>query len=257
MSKADSATRILSLMDLTSLNDDDTDANIIALCHSAVTTAGSPAALCVYARFVPLAKTTLQELGVANHIRVATVTNFPAGDNDIAAAVQQTRTAIANGADEVDLVFPWRALMAGDEHIGLAMVKACKAVCGDRLLKVIIESGALATPVLIQRASELAIDGGADFIKTSTGKVAVNATPEAAEVMLNVIRDKGGHIGFKAAGGVRTLEQAEAYLALAARIMGPGWATPARFRFGASGLLRDLLKVLQLPEQYANKTAGY
>lgn len=257
MNKTDSAARVLSLMDLTSLNNADTNANIVALCHSAVTAAGTPAAVCIYAGFVPLAKATLSELGVAEQIRVATVTNFPDGGNDIALAVQQTQAAIADGADEVDLVFPWRALMAGDEHIGLAMVKACKAACGERLLKVIIESGELAEPVLIQRASELAIEGGADFIKTSTGKVVVNATLDAAEVMLKVIRDKGGHTGFKAAGGVRTLEQAEAYLALAARIMGPEWATPARFRFGASGLLHDLLKVLQLPEQQANKTPGY
>ncbi|MCC4265425.1 deoxyribose-phosphate aldolase [Oceanimonas baumannii] len=252
-----SARRVLSLMDLTSLNDSDTDADITALCHRVVTAAGTPAAVCVYPQFVSLAKTTLAALGVAEQVRVATVTNFPDGSADIAGAVQQTQAAIAAGADEVDLVFPWRALQSGDEQTGLALVSACKAACGEQLLKVIIESGALAEPALIRRASELAIEGGADFIKTSTGKVTVNATPEAAGIMLEVIRATGGTTGFKAAGGVRTLAQAAEYLALADRLMGPEWVTPAHFRFGASGLLTDLLRILQEPENSSVSQDSY
>lgn len=240
------ARQILGLMDLTRLNEHDTEADIIALCHQAATPAGTPAAVCVYPAFVPLARATLLELGIADQVRVATVTNFPAGGSDSAGAARETRAAIAAGADEVDVVFPWRALLAGDEHTGLELVRACRAACGERVLKVIIESGELGTPALIKRASELAIEGGADFIKTSTGKVAVNATLDAAHIMLKVIKQSGRPVGFKAAGGVRTTAQAADYLRLAADIMGPGWITPAHLRFGASGLLTDLLHTLQL-----------
>ncbi|WMC09983.1 deoxyribose-phosphate aldolase [Oceanimonas pelagia] len=240
------ARQALSLMDLTRLNEHDTEADIVALCHQAVTPAGTPAAVCIHSAFVPLARATLAELGVAGRVRVATVTNFPDGGSDIARAERETQAAIAAGADEVDVVFPWRALLAGDEHTGLALVRACRAAGGARTLKVIIESGELGTPALIRRASELAIEGGADFIKTSTGKVAVNATLEAAGIMLEVIKHSGRPVGFKAAGGVRTLAQAADYLRLAAGIMGPAWITPAHFRFGASGLLTELLHPLQL-----------
>jgi len=152
---------------------------------------------------------------------------------------------VASGAHEVDVVFPYRALMAGDEETGRELVEMCKAACGGQAqLKVIIESGELKEPALIQRASELAIEGGADFIKTSTGKVPVNATLEAAEIMLKAIKASGKNVGFKAAGGVRTAEEAAQYLALAADIMGPQWVTPEHFRFGASSLLNNLLNTL-------------
>lgn len=167
------AQRAIELMDLTTLNDDDTDQKVIDLCHKAVTPAGNTAAICIYPRFIPIARKTLDELG-AEDIQIATVTNFPHGNDDIAIAVLETRAAVAYGADEVDVVFPYRALMEGNESVGYELVKACKEACGDVLLKVIIESGVLADPALIRRASELSIDAGADFIKTSTGKVPVD-----------------------------------------------------------------------------------
>ena len=233
----------LSLMDLTSLNDDDTVAAIQTLCAKAISQAGQVAAVCVYPRFIPHARKALAGCGAAN-VRIATVTNFPHGDDDIAIAVAETRAAIAYGADEVDVVFPYRALMAGNADIGRELVAACKAACGDKLLKVIIESGELKTPALIRAASEQALAGGADFLKTSTGKVAVNATPEAAGIMLQAIRDSGRDVGFKAAGGVKTVEDATLYLQQAAGIMGDEWLVPAHFRFGASGLLANLQAVL-------------
>lgn len=237
------AQRVLQLMDLTSLNADDSDADIVALCRQAVSPAGSVAALCVYPRFVALAKATLCELAVAD-VLVATVVNFPAGGEDVEAAVAETRFCIEAGADEVDVVFPYRAFMAGDVVNGAKLVAACKAACGSKTLKVIIESGELKTPELIRQASLIAIQSGADFIKTSTGKVTVNATLEAAEVMLKVIQETGARCGFKAAGGVKTAADAAAYLALADRIMGAGWVSPQHFRFGASSLLGSLLAVL-------------
>ncbi|WP_029684293.1 deoxyribose-phosphate aldolase [Tatumella saanichensis] len=238
------ARRAIGLMDLTTLNDDDTDAKVTALCQQANSAAGMTAAICIYPRFIPHARKVLHEQGTPQ-IRIATVTNFPHGNEDIDIAVAETRAAIAYGADEVDVVFPWRTLKAGDTDTGFKLVSACKACCQEAgvLLKVIIESGELQQPTLIRQASEIAIDAGADFIKTSTGKVAVNATPETARIMLQVIRDKGvaQQVGFKPAGGVRTTADAVLYLALAAEILGDDWADARHFRFGASGLLNSLL----------------
>ncbi|GGY26132.1 deoxyribose-phosphate aldolase [Paludibacterium paludis] len=233
------ARRALSLMDLTTLNDDDSDVKVAELCRKAAGPAGRVAAVCVYPRFVPVAKKTLTEQG-SPEVRVATVTNFPAGGEDVAIAVAETRASIAYGADEVDVVFPYRALMAGNTALGEELVRACKAACQGRTLKVIIESGELKDAVLIREASLISISAGADFIKTSTGKVPVNATLEAARIMLEAIRDTGATCGFKAAGGVRSAEEAAEYLALADGLMGEAWVTPAHFRFGASSLLANL-----------------
>lgn len=237
------ALRGLHLMDLTALNDSDTVASIEALAASAKTPVGHPAALCVYAQFVPTAKAALAANGLA-HMPVATVTNFPAGEPAPAVAAAETAAAIANGADEVDVVFPWRALMAGDTQVGFDVVAQSRAAVGDKILKVIIESGELKTPALIRQASEISIAAGAHFIKTSTGKVPVNATLEAAEIMIQAIKDSGKAVGFKAAGGVRSAEDAAQYLAIADRIMGPDWAQAATFRFGASSLMGSLLTTL-------------
>ena len=238
------AQQALSFMDLTSLTNVETDQDIIKLCTQAKSPAGNTAAICIYPRFIPLAKKTLLGQGTPD-IRVATVTNFPHGNDDIDIAVSETRAAVAYGADEVDVVFPYRALMAGNEEIGFELVKACKAACGDDVqLKVIIESGELQTEALIRKASELSIRAGADFIKTSTGKVSVNATPEAAKIMLQTIADLDNRVGFKPAGGVRNAQDAAVYLELALAILGDDWLAKERFRFGASSLLVSLLETL-------------
>lgn len=250
------ALRALKLMDLTTLNDDDTDQKVIELCHKAKTALGTTAAVCIYPRFIPIAKKTLAEIGAAE-VRVATVTNFPHGNDDINIAVAETKAAVAYGTDEVDVVFPYRALIAGNEEVGFQLVKQCKAACGETLLKVIIETGELQEPALIKRASELCIKAGADFIKTSTGKVAVNATPEAAEIMLNVIREMGvaETVGFKPAGGVKTSEDAAQYLAMADNILGGEWADSMHYRFGASSLLSNLLNTLEVTSEKADSAA--
>jgi deoxyribose-phosphate aldolase len=248
------AKEAIGLMDLTTLNDDDTEQKVIDLCHQAKSMAGDTAAVCIYPQFIAIARKTLHAQD-RNNIQIATVTNFPHGNADLKRAVFETENAIALGADEVDVVFPYKALIEGDETIGYELVKACKAACGNILLKVIIESGELKTPELISRASEISIYAGADFIKTSTGKVAVNATLEAARIMLQVIKDKNPNVGFKAAGGVKDAETAKAYLDLAREILGDEWVTPAHFRFGASSLLNNLLAELDLSE--AKQTEGY
>ena len=238
------AQRALSLMDLTSLTDTENTQDIINLCQQAKSPSGETAAICIFPRFIPIAKKTLLAQGTPQ-VKIATVTNFPHGNDDIDIALAETRAAVAYGADEVDLVFPYRALIAGNESIGFDMVQLCKKACGTKaILKVIIETGELKSEALISQASIISIKAGADFIKTSTGKVAINATPEAAKIMLTAIKESNINVGFKAAGGVRNADDAAIYLGLADTLLGSDWADSAHFRFGASSLLASLLETL-------------
>lgn len=249
------AQQALNMMDLTSLTDAETAEDIITLCNNAKSPCGNTAAICIFPRFIPLARKTLLAQG-SNEVKIATVTNFPHGNDDIDIAVAETKAAVAYGADEVDVVFPYRALMAGNETLGFELVQACKKACGSQVqLKVIIESGELKTDTLITKASELAIKAGADFIKTSTGKVSVNATPEAAKLMLTAIKNNNTAVGFKPAGGVKNAEDAAIYLDLATDILGENWATKSNFRFGASSLLTNLLNTLGASNEVADPTS--
>ena len=232
----------LSLLDLTNLKDDCTPAQIETLCARAQSPYGNTAAICIWPRFVAQARGIL---GTDHAVKIATVVNFPAGDMEVADVAAEAREAIADGADEIDLVIPYGAFLAGNEQAVTDMVTAVKAECtGPVILKTILETGELKDAALIQRASELAIDAGSDFIKTSTGKVAVNATLEAADIMLRAIRASGRKVGFKPAGGIGSVADAALYLSLAETIMAPDWAMPSTFRFGASSLLDDILSVL-------------
>lgn len=242
MNLADSARRILPLLDLTSLNDADDAAVTAALCAKAVTPAGHVAAVCLWPTFITQAKQALSGSGV----KVATVVNFPGGSLPAEKVVDQIGRALADGADEIDVVMPYGAIMAGmgGDQRAADHLQACRQACGSTTMKVILESGALAKPALIERAAQVAVAAGADFLKTSTGKIPAGATPGAARIMLAACRDAGRPVGFKASGGIRDVETAAQYLALADAICGPGWASPATFRFGASGLLDALLGVL-------------
>ncbi|TWB47960.1 deoxyribose-phosphate aldolase [Rhizobium sp. ERR 922] len=232
----------LSLLDLTNLKDDCTPAQIEALCARAQSPYGNTAAICIWPRFVAQARGIL---GTDHAVKIATVVNFPGGDMEVADVAAEAREAIADGADEIDLVIPYRAFLAGNEQAVTDMVAAVRAECkGPVLLKTILETGEIKDTALIRRASELAIDAGSDFIKTSTGKVAVNATLEAADIMLRAIRASGRKVGFKPAGGIGSVSDAALYLSLAETIMAPDWAMPSTFRFGASSLLDDILNVL-------------
>ena len=236
------AARVLAVLDLTSLGEDDTTAMIASLCKAAAG-GGHPAAVCVYPEHVEMARRVLDTEGAAD-VAVATVVNFPDGSNDLGRAQRETRRALAAGAEEIDIVFPWRAYLGGDRESGALMLRGCKDICGARPFKAILETGELGDPLLIRELSLTALASGADFIKTSTGKAAIGATPAAARVMLECIRERGGGAGFKAAGGIRTLADAGRYLALADEILGPGWATPAHFRIGASALITEIRSVL-------------
>ena len=233
------ARRAIALLDLTELGDAATDADVMALCSRAVGRHGTVAAVCVWPRHIALAAAQLLGSGV----RIATVVNFPGGDDDIDDVVELARGAIADGAHEIDLVLPYRAFLAGDSRRGANMVAALRGAvdAGEgKTLKVILETGELVDLDTIRAAAELAIRNGADFIKTSTGKTPTSATLAATGVMLDVIRSTDPAVGLKPSGGIRTLADAAAYLSQATRTLGPSWATAATFRFGASGLLTAL-----------------
>jgi deoxyribose-phosphate aldolase len=232
------AARALPLLDLTSLNEADSDAEIERLCRRAV--AYGTAAVCIWPRFVPLAQGLLRGSGV----RLATVANFPHGSDDIARAAEDCAAAAAAGADEIDVVAPIAAIRSGDISMVSELVHACRSAASETTLKVILETGMLGEPSLIAAAARAAVMAGCDFLKTSTGKAEVGATLEAAAVLLAVIEEADGRVGFKAAGRVRTAQQAASYLYLAEQLLNPSWACPATFRFGASALLDKLLRAL-------------
>ena len=235
------ALRALTLLDLTDLSDRCTAPDIDKLCARAQTPHGHAAAICIWPQFVSQARGNLRK----SPVRIATVINFPNGGDDTERAVEDTREALKDGAHEIDLVMPYHAFLRGDPGAARDMITAVRDEIDARgLLKVILETGALADSARIAQASDLAISAGADFIKTSTGKIAVSATPEAADTMLRRIKARRRPVGFKAAGGIRSLGDAQLYLGLADDIMGADWASPKTFRFGASGLLDVLLAVL-------------
>jgi len=237
--RATAARRALPLVDLTSLNEDDTEERIAALCAQARTAEGPVAAVCVYPRFVAQAADVLS----GSPVRVATVANFPAGRLDARGVREEAQRAIADGAHEVDVVLPYLAYAAGDRDAALAVVGAAREATAGATLKVILETGRLGSADLVRAAAAGALAAGADFVKTSTGKLEPGATLEAARAMLEAIRDHGRG-GFKAAGGVRTAQDAAGFLALADEVVGEGWTSPDTFRFGASTLLGDLLNAL-------------
>jgi deoxyribose-phosphate aldolase len=254
-SQKETAAVALSLLDLTNLKDDCTEAQIDVLCARAQTPYGNSAAICIWPRFVAHARSIL---GKGHPIRIATVVNFPNGEMEIADVAAETREAIADGADEIDLVIPYRKFLAGDEKAVTAMVTAVRAECTNGIwLKVILETGEIKDTSLIRRASELAIEAGADFIKTSTGKVAVNATLEAADIMIRAIRESGRKVGFKPAGGIGSVADAALYLSLAETVMAPDWPIPSTFRFGASSLLDDILAVLGGGQSVSASASSY
>jgi deoxyribose-phosphate aldolase len=237
-----SARMSLACLDLTSLNDTDSEADIAPLCRRAQGQFGPVAAVCVWPRLAAFARAQLPL-----NIAVAAVANFPHGNADVAAAVHDTLQIVQAGAQEVDVVLPYKALLAGDAAVVTQLLTAVRNACRGLTLKVILETGELKTPLLIELASQLALDAGADFLKTSTGKTTVHATPEAARVMLNAIANHPAaknHAGFKASGGIRTVQDAIIYEALIKQILGAQALTPKRFRIGASSLLVDIEAVL-------------
>ncbi len=249
-----SARRTLELLDLTELGDHATAADVDRLCSRADGHHGTVAAVCVWPRFVAQSATTMAGSGV----RVATVVNFPSGDLAVDDVVAETDRALADGADEIDLVLPYRSFAVGDVAAAAAMIDAVRGrlhLGGDRLLKVILETGELGDAELIDRAARLAIRHGADFIKTSTGKTSISATPAATAIMLRAIDQLDRRVGLKPSGGIRSLSDAQTYLDQADHVMGAQWVSARTFRFGASGLLDALIATIVGDDQPAATTS--
>jgi deoxyribose-phosphate aldolase len=246
--KAQALDLAIRMVDLTTLEGSDTPGKVRALCAKAVrpdpadATCPSAAAVCVYPAMISVAAEALRGSGV--HL-ASVATAFPSGQAPLAVKLADTRAAVADGADEIDMVISRGAFLAGryaDVHDEIAAVKEA---CGDAHLKVILETGELGTLDNVRRASWLAMLAGADFIKTSTGKVQPAATLPVTLVMLEAVRDfrdqTGRIVGVKPAGGIRTAKDAIKYLVLVNETAGPDWLDPDLFRFGASTLLNDLL----------------
>ncbi len=235
------AKRALGLLDLTNLNEDcDADA-IEALCARAQTDFGNVAAICIWPKFVSQAKALLDGTG----IKIATVVNFPSGVEPHETVSAMTKQAVKDGADDIDMVIPWSLLLEGHSGEVRASVSRVKQAAGSATVKAILETGMLDAEAIIRQACKGALEGGADFLKTSTGKVPINATPASARILLEEIAASGRSVGVKPAGGVRSTSDCGIYLGIADEIMGSDWATPATFRFGASGVLDALLSTLK------------
>lgn len=237
--------QVVQLMDLTSLNDDDSEISIAALCEQAENALGRVAALCIYSAFVSQVRNALPK-----EIKVATVVNFPSGNESLERIETEVKNAIKFGADEIDVVIPYHDYIAyGHSDRAKVIVSRCKELMGAKKLKVIIESGALSAE-MIRKASNDAIEAGADFIKTSTGKIPQGASLEAAEIMLKAIQASGKTVGFKASGGIRTYAQAKDYIDMTKKICGEDFIHPRTFRFGVSGLLKQLLDGTEVKGNY-------
>jgi deoxyribose-phosphate aldolase len=247
----------ISTLDLTTLEGADTAGKVRHLCAKAVCPAPtmpeipSVAAICVYPSMVSVAHAALEGTGV----RTASVAaGFPAGQVSLPAKLRDTEDAVAAGADEIDMVMSREAFLAGDDVRVMQEIVAVKELAGDARLKVILETAELGSYEHVRHAAMLAMDAGADFIKTSTGKAASGATPGVSLVMLEAIRDyverTGRIVGFKAAGGVSTSKAALHRLVLVKETLGDEWLTPDRVRIGASSVLNDLLM------QYSRTVSG-
>jgi len=251
--RTDRAHRAIGLIDLTDLSDDHSPDGIDELCRRA--REHGTAAVCVWPEFVA----RCSELLAGSDVRVATVVNFPSGDDARDDVAAMARAALADGADDIDLVLPYRAFLDGDTDRAGQMVAGIAALVEPpQLLKVILESGAYPGTDAVTAAARLAISNGADFVKTSTGKIAEGASLSAAAAMLGEIAaaaDNGRTIGLKPSGGIRSFDDAMAYLDLADEAMGRGWATPTTFRYGASGVLDALLAVVEGSEPPASTSA--
>jgi len=252
---------VIRMIDLTTLEGRDTTGKVHALCQKARRpdpsdpSIPSVAAVCIYPARVADAREALEGSG----IHVASVaTGFPSGQTFLDLKLAETRQAVEAGADEVDMVIDRGAFLAGDVAAVFDEIVAVKAAAGKAHLKVILETGELGTYDNVRRASILAMAAGADFIKTSTGKVTPAATLPVTLVMLEAIRDferrTGRAVGMKPAGGIRTAKEAIAYLTVLYETLGPRWMTPDRFRFGASTLLNDVL--MQLRKERDGRYSG-
>jgi len=255
----------VAMMDLTTLEGKDTPGKVAYLCRKALQPADPKynvppcGAVCVYPNMVRYAR---RFLGENSPVHVASVaTGFPSGQFPLRTKLEETRRAVADGADEIDMVIDRNSFLVGDHAAVFDEIAAVKEACGPAHLKVILETGELVTYDNVRLASRIAMDAGADFIKTSTGKVNPAATMPVTLVMLEAIRDyffeTGVRIGMKPAGGIRTSKQALAYLVMVKETLGDDWLTPDLFRIGASTLLNDVLMQIARAVEGNYQSADY
>jgi deoxyribose-phosphate aldolase len=255
---------ILSMIDLTTLEGQDTPGKVRQLCHKALHLHDAlpdlphVAAVCVYPTMVGVAR---RALGDADISVASVATAFPSGMSSRSVKLEETRTAVGEGADEIDMVISRGAFLQGHDAEVFDEIVAIKDACGDAHLKVILETGELGTLDRVRRASMLAMHAGADFIKTSTGKIQPAATLPVTLVMLQAIhdyhRDTGRVVGMKPAGGISNAKLAIQYLVMLRETLGSEWLTPTRFRFGASSLANDVLMQLQKQATGVYQSADY
>jgi deoxyribose-phosphate aldolase len=254
----------LSMIDLTTLEGQDTRGKVTQLCQKAIhlhdALPGLPhvAAVCVYPTMVGIARRALEGHG----IKVASVaTAFPSGMAPLSVKLEDTRVAVQEGADEVDMVISRGEFLQGEYQRVFDEIVTIKDACGQAHLKVILETGELGTLDRVRRASVLAMHAGADFIKTSTGKIQPAATLPVTLVMLQAIRDHyhatGRRVGMKPAGGISKAKQAIQYLVMLRETLGAGWLTPEWFRFGASSLVNDILMQIEKQRTGVYQSADY
>jgi deoxyribose-phosphate aldolase len=255
--KAEGIRLAVSMLDLTTLEGQDTVGKVRQLAAKAVCPAPtmpeipSVAAVCVYPALVPTVRAALDGSGVKT---AAVSTGFPSGQTSLSVKLRETEETVAAGAEEIDMVISREAFLAGDDQRVMEEIVRVKEACGDAHLKVILETAELGSYDHIRHAAMLAMNAGADFIKTSTGKATSGATPGVTLVMLEAIRTyverANRPVGMKVAGGVSTSKAALHRLVLVKETLGDEWLTPERFRIGASSLLNDLLM------QYAKTQDG-
>jgi deoxyribose-phosphate aldolase len=254
----------LSMIDLTTLEGQDTPGKVRQLCQKALhlhdRLPGLPqvAAVCVYPTMVGIARSILAGHG----IKVASVaTAFPSGMSPLRIKLEETRIAVQQGADEIDMVMSRGAFLEGEYRAVFDEIAEIKAACGHAHLKVILETGELGTLDQVRRASVLAMHAGADFIKTSTGKIQPAATMPVTLVMLQAIRDyyyaTDRRVGMKPAGGISKAKQAIQYLVMLRETLGQDWLTPELFRFGASSLANDVLMQIQKQQTGIYQSSDY
>lgn len=256
---------VLSMIDLTTLEGADTPNKVRQLCykarhlHDSIAGLPSTAAVCVYPPFVKVAR---EALGKNSAVKIASVaTAFPSGQATLAQKLEETTLAVNDGADEIDMVISRGRFLSGDYGYVFDEIAAVKEACGKARLKVILETGELATLDNVRRASDIAIHAGADFIKTSTGKIASAATIPVTLVMLLAIRDHyfktGTMVGMKPAGGISSSKLALHYLVMVKETVGPEWLCNKWFRFGASSLANDVLMQIAKLESGHYQAAQY
>jgi deoxyribose-phosphate aldolase len=233
MASSQNLLTFMSLIDATCLDEQAAEETILNLCQLVKSAPTRVASICVYPKWISVVKKYFEQ----GKMTITTVINFPKVTLDSQTMQRQIKAAIEDGADEIDIVFPYETFDLNKPQATMNFLQSAKAACGDHILKVIIESGEAPSIEWIEKATHCVVESGADFVKTSTGKTPIGATPEAVKAIAYALQEADRPCGLKISGGVRTIEQANNYLHIVESILGKSFITPSWLRFGASSLL--------------------